>query len=67
MQTRSLDLYRNDVHGSPIWLESAVDLETARFRLSELASVCPGEYFAFDQATHRVVVTLIGLGSDRIQ
>ena len=67
MRTHSLDLFRSDVHGSPIWLESAEDIETARFRLLELASAQPGEYFAFDQTTHRVVVNLIGLGSDQIQ
>lgn len=67
MQTHSFDLFRKDLHGSPAWLESAVDLETARFRLSELASATPGEYFAFDQTTLQVVVNLIGLGSDQVQ
>jgi hypothetical protein len=67
MQTPFLDLFRTDAHGSPIWLESVEDLETARLRLGELASAHPGEYFAFDQTTHQVVVNMIGLGSDQIQ
>jgi len=65
--THSFDLFRKDLHGSPVWLESAVDLEMARFRLSELASATPGEYYALDQTTLQVVVNLIGLGSDQVQ
>jgi hypothetical protein len=33
----------------------AGDLETARCRLSQLASLMPGEYFVFDSRTHQVV------------
>ena len=67
MRTHSFDLFRTDVHGNPVWLDSAEDLETARSRLLELASTLPGEYFAFDQTTHQVAVNLVGLASDQIQ
>jgi hypothetical protein len=54
-----LSIFRNDVRGNPVWLDCATDLETARFKLDQLASVIPGEYFVFDQRTHRVVASLV--------
>jgi hypothetical protein len=66
MRSPSLDLFRKDFHGNPVWLDSAEDLETARVRLRQLASTLPGEYFAFDQTTHRIVLNLVGLASDQI-
>lgn len=66
MLTSAFDLFRKDVHGDPIWIDSTTDLSIARLRLTELAAHFPGEYFVFDQANHRVVANLIGLGSDQI-
>ena len=67
MQISSIDLFRKDAQGQSIWLATATDLETARFRLSEFASACPGEYYAFDPSTHNVVMSYIGLGSELLQ
>ena len=67
MQIPSFDLFRKDAQGQSVWLATAPDLETARLRLSEFASACPGEYYAFDQTTHSVVVSYIGLGSGLLQ
>jgi hypothetical protein len=64
--TSTFDLVRKDVHGDPIWIDSATDLGTARLRLTELAAHFPGEYFVFDQTSRRVVANLVGLGSDQI-
>jgi hypothetical protein len=66
MRIPSFDLFRKDVDGNPVWLDCVEDLEAARVRLRRLASTLPGEYFAFDQTTHRVVVNLVGLGSDQV-
>ena len=66
MLTSGFDLFRKDVHGEPIWIDSAMDLGAARVRLTELAAHFPGEYFIFDQTNHRVVANLVGLGSDWI-
>jgi hypothetical protein len=44
-----------------VWIDAVDDLETARFRLSQLATVIPGEYFAFDQRTHQIVARLAQL------
>ena len=46
-----LDIFRKDVQGNPLWLDCAADLQAARFRLTELATLTPGEYFVFDQRT----------------
>jgi hypothetical protein len=54
-----LSIFRKDVRGNPVWLDCVKDLETARFRLNELASVIPGEYFVFDQRTHQIVASLV--------
>jgi hypothetical protein len=59
MNSAQLDIFRKDVRGNIVWLESATDLETARSRLSQLASVIPGEYFVFDQRTQQIVAILV--------
>ena len=59
MNLAQLDIFRKDVRGNTVWLESAADLQTARSRLSHLASVIPGEYFVFDQRTQRIVTILV--------
>jgi hypothetical protein len=63
MTSLGLDIFKEDQRGNPVWVDAVGDLENARLRLSELASVMPGEYFAFDQRTRQIVVRL---GSDRI-
>jgi hypothetical protein len=65
MNSAQLDIFRKDVRGNPVWLDCVKDLETARFRLNELASVIPGEYFVFDQRTRQIVVSLVRPTSDR--
>jgi hypothetical protein len=51
----SFDILRKDRRGKPILLAVAEDLETARLRLRQLASLIPGEYFVFDPRTHQIV------------
>jgi hypothetical protein len=58
MSSLSLDIFKKDVHGNPIWLDAVGDLDAARLRLRQLASVIPGEYFAFDQNIHQIVVSV---------
>lgn len=67
MMTSGFDLFRKDVHGDPIWIDSATDLDIAHSRLADLAAISPGEYFIFDQASGRIVLNLVGLGSAQIQ
>jgi hypothetical protein len=62
----SFDILRRDPHRKPILLAVVGDLETARLRLSQLASLRPGEYFVFDPRTHQVVETVVHLSPDRI-
>ena len=64
MNSAQLDIFRKDVRGNPVWLDCVKDLETARFRLNELASAIPGEYFVFDQRTHQIVASLVQLNSN---
>ena len=63
MTIPSLDIFRRDVHGSPVWINSVEDLRTAKIRLSQLVWE-PGEYFVFDQRTNRIVANFVLLGSD---
>ncbi len=66
MSSLSLDIFKKDVQGNPIWLDAVGDLDAARLRLRQLASVIPGEYFAFDQNIHQIVVNVVRSDSDRI-
>ncbi len=63
MTSPSLDIFKEDLRGSPVWVDAVRDLENARLRLSQLASVIPGDYFVFDQRTRQI---LVRLGSDQI-
>ena len=49
------DIFRKDLLGTPVWMESAQDVETANRRLAELARRSPGEYFIFSQGTQEIV------------
>jgi hypothetical protein len=44
--------------------EAVEDLGTARFRLSQLASAGPGEYFIFDLGTKQVMVSLVSTNEE---
>jgi hypothetical protein len=66
MSSLSLDIFEMDVDGNPIWLNTVGDLDAARLRLCQLASVIPGEYFAFDQNIHQIVVSVVHSDSDRL-
>jgi hypothetical protein len=66
MPTPSLDIFRKDIRGNPVWIDLVGDLETARRRLSQLASALPGDYFVFDQRTNRIVASVIRLASDAV-
>lgn len=59
-----LDIFRRDVQGNPVWLGCVAGLQAARFRLIELATLTPGEYFVFDQRTQEIADSLVRLHSD---
>jgi len=63
----TFDLFRKEADGKAVWLGCSPDLETARDRLTQLATGLPGEYFVFDQSRQRIVVSVVRLGSDLIQ
>jgi hypothetical protein len=54
----SFDILKRDRRGNHILLAVVSDLETARLRLSQLASAAPGSYFVFDPRTHRIVAAI---------
>ena len=58
MSLSSFDILRKNRRGKPVLLAVVADLETARFRLSQLASLRPGEYFVFDSRTHQIVAAM---------
>ena len=58
MFSSSFDILRKDRRGKPILLAVVGDLETARLRLSQLASLMPGEYFIFDPRTYQIVAAM---------
>jgi hypothetical protein len=55
MRLPMFNLFAEDAHGKPVWLGAVADLETARLRLTQLASVDAGEYFIFDLRTKEIV------------
>jgi len=55
MTSTVFDMFRNDALGSPVWIGVVGDLESARRRLSQLASAFPGEYFVFDPQSSKII------------
>jgi hypothetical protein len=49
------DIFRKDLLGTPVWMESVQDVETAKSRQAELARRSPGEYFVSSQETQEIV------------
>jgi len=66
MNSAQLDIFRKDLRGN-IWLDCARDLETARYRMGQLALISPGEYFVFDQRTRQIVASLVRTNSNRFR
>jgi len=58
------NLLTTDFRGNHVWLEAVQDLGTARFRLNQLASANPGEYFVFDLSAKQVVVSLVSTNDE---
>ena len=57
MRTPHLDIMKRQLDGSFIWIETVLDLESARNRLKMLAAAKPGEYFVFDHKQQQIVAT----------
>ena len=49
------DIFRKDLLGTPVWMETVQDIETANFRIMEMAVRSPGEYFVCSQETQEIV------------
>jgi len=54
----SFDILKRDRCGNHTLVAVAGDLETARLRLSQFASLTPGEYFVFDPRNHQIVAAM---------
>jgi len=55
MKAALYDIFRKDLLGTPVWMESVEDLETAKLRVMAMADRSPGEYFVFSQETKEIV------------
>lgn len=49
------DIFRRDLLGTSVWMESMRDIETAKLRVTELARRSPGEYFVVSQETQEIL------------
>jgi hypothetical protein len=63
MASVSLDIFKRDTHGNPIWVGTLQGENDPRHHLSQLAAAFPGEYFAFDHQTCRIVASVGQLDS----
>jgi hypothetical protein len=55
------NLFTEDACGNPVWLDAVADFKVACNRLTQLASVNPGEYFIFNLRTRQVVTSLVSV------
>lgn len=49
------DIFRKDLLGTPVWMESVHDIERAKLRVTELSRRSPGEYFVVSQEAQEIV------------
>jgi hypothetical protein len=49
------DIFRKDLLGTPVWMESVQDIETAKLRVIDSAARSPGEYSVFSQQTKEII------------
>jgi hypothetical protein len=49
------DIFRKDLLGTPVWMETVQDRETAKLRMMELAGRSPGQYFLYSQERQEIV------------
>lgn len=59
MRATPFDIFRKDLLGTPVWMETVEDIETAKCRVSELADRSPGEYFVFSRETEEIVINTV--------
>jgi hypothetical protein len=55
MKGAPYEVFRKDLLGTPVWMETVQDLETAKLHMIELAARSPGEYFVFSQESQEIV------------
>ena len=55
MKVPRFDIVRKLNEQRLLWLEDAADLESAKSRIQELASVWPGEFDVMDRCSHQIV------------
>ena len=60
MKLPRFDIVRKVNEQALLWLEEASDLESAKSRIQELASVWPGEFDVMDGCSHQAVAKVIG-------
>ena len=60
MRIDRYDIVRQDSERSAIWLEAVSDVNTAEFRIQQLASYWPGEFRVMDQHNHQIVAWVNG-------
>jgi len=58
MQGLPYCIFRKDLLGTPVWMETVQDLETAELHMTELAGRSPGEYFVFSQESQEIVSSI---------
>jgi hypothetical protein len=55
MKGAPYEVFRKDLLGTPVWMETVQDLETAKLHMIKLAARSPGEYFVFSQESQEIV------------
>ena len=58
MRAAPFDIFRKDLLGTPVWMETVEDIEMANLRMKRMADRSPGEYFVFSQETNEIVSSL---------
>ena len=62
------DIFRTEINGGVLWIESAATLEDAKARVQELGMRSPGEYLLLNQEKgDKLVIRLDGVNGSRAE
>lgn len=49
------DIFRRNEQGTPVWVDKATDLSSAKARIIQLSRVAPGQYLVIHSLTGRTI------------
>ena len=50
------DIFKRNEQGTPVWVDKALDLRSAKARIIQLSRIAPGQYLVVHSLTGRTII-----------